>query len=527
MVTGAITGVVARPVDPVPTTWMRALAIGPRRSVALACALTFGMHLLFLSRELTSDEGGFAMVARASRPGGPYLYGRQWVDRPPGLMVVFDLAQRLGPFGVRLTAGLCATALVAATAWAVGTVAGEVAAGWAAWTTFALATSPLLEAYQLNGEIIATPLVLLAVATICQALDRSSPFPFVLLLGVLSGASAASAVLIKQNFEDGLTFVGVFLVGAVTLGRFPWRRVAAALVAFLVGVSGPLVGAVAWADAHGGVSALAFAMFRFRALAGDVITDGPLHAPELRLMDLGWLALASGMALLAAQVLFSQRPALLTRSPLVWAVTVTAAMELLGVVLGASYWPHYLIGLVPMLVFATGIACRPGARSRTATRWLVVAVAAVTVVTAPVSAVAMHVHRSRPHLVARWLASSSEHGDTVVVAFTHANVIGESGLASPYPYSWSLPVRTLDPGLALLTHTLNDGHIAPTWVVRWNPPHSWGLDPHNHVAHALDAHYRKVAVVCGRAVWLHRGIDRTIGPLPTACAHSVAVPRTR
>jgi hypothetical protein len=495
--------------------------------VALACALTFGMHLLFLSRELTSDEGGFAMVARASRAGGPYLYGRQWVDRPPGLMVVFELAQRLGPFGVRLTAGLCATALVAASAWAVGAVAGEKAAGWAAWTSFALASSPLLWAFQLNGEIIAAPLVMLAVAAVCQALYRSPPLPYVLLLCVMSGVSAASALLIKQNFDDGVVFVCVFLGGALMLRRFPWRRVAAALIAFLVGFSGPLVWAAAWAGGHGGVSALAYAMFGFRAQAGDVIADGSWHAPELRLRDLAWLALASGMALLAVQVLFSQRRALLARSPLVWAVMVTAGVELVGIALGASYWPHYLIGLLPMLVFATGIACRRGAASWRATRWLVVAVAAVTLITAPMTAVAMHAHRSRPYLVARWLASSSKQGDTVVVTFTHANVIQASGLASPYPYSWSLPVRTLDPGLTLLTHTLDDGRIAPTWVVRWNPPHSWGLDPHNHVADVLDAHYRKVAVVCGRAIWLHRGVDRTIGPLPTACGHNVAVAQTR
>ncbi|MFL6133240.1 MAG: hypothetical protein ACJ72A_10565 [Nocardioidaceae bacterium] len=488
------------------------------------------MHLLFLSRELTSDEGGFAMVARASRAGGPYLYGRQWVDRPPGLMVVFELAQRLGPFGVRLTAGLCATALVAASAWAVGAVAGEEAAGWAAWTTFALATSPLLMAYQLNGEIIATPLVMLAVATMCAALYRSPPLSYVLLLCVLSGVSAASALLIKQNFDDGLIFVGVFLVGALVLRRFPWRRVASALLAFLAGLGGPLLWATTWAGGHGGVSALGFAMFGFRAQAAEVIADGSWHAPELRLVDLVWLALGSGLALLAVQVLFSQRRALLARSPLVWAVTVTAGVELLGVALGASYWPHYLIGLVPMVVFATGIACRPATGSRTATRstrWLVGAVAAVTVLTAPATAAAMHAHRSRPYLVARWLSSSSKQGDTVVVAFTHANVIQASGLASPYPYSWSLPVRTLDPGLTLLTHTLDDGRIAPTWVVRWNRPHSWGLDPHNHVAHALDAHYRKVAVVCGRGIWLHRGADRRIGPLPTACGHNLALAPTR
>jgi hypothetical protein len=480
---------------------------------------------MFLSRELSSDEGGFAMVARASRAGGPYLYGRQWVDRPPGLMVVFDLAQRLGPFGVRLTAGLWATALVAAAAWAVSAVAGGKAAPWAAWASFAFATSPLLEAYQLNGEIIATPLVLVAVAAACQALYRSPPLPYVALLAALSGASAASAVLIKQNFDDGLAFVGVFFVGAWLLRRFPRERLLVAFVAFLAGVSGPLLWVVAWASRHGGISALGFAMFRFRAKAGEVIADGSLHAPEVRLVDLVWLSLGTGMALLAVQVLISQRRALLARSPLVWAVTLTAGVELLGVALGASYWPHYLLGLLPMLAFSTGVACRPGAPSRTTTRWLVVAVAVVTVFTAPVAAVGIHAHRSRPYLVARWLASSSQRDDTVVVAFTHANVIQASGLTSPYPYSWSLPVRTLDPGLTLFTHTLDDGRVAPTWVVRWNPPHSWRLDPHNHVAHALDAHYRKVAVVCGRAVWLHRGDNRTLASLPRICGRSFPVGR--
>ena len=475
------------------------------------------MHLLFLSRELTADEGGFAMVARAARAGGPYLYGRQWVDRPPGLILVFDLAQHLGPYGVRLTSGLCATALVAASAWAVRTVAGAEAAGWAAWASFALATSPLLEAYQLNGEIIATPLVPVAFASACQALYRSPPLPYVAVLGALSGAAATSAVLVKQNFEDGLAFVGVFLVGAAILRRFPPGRVLLAFAGFLVGAVAPLLCVVAWAHRHGGVSALAYAMFRFRAQAGDVIADGSWHGPEDRLVDLAWLAMGSGLLLLAAQVLVSQRHALLVRSPLVWAVTAAAGVEVAGVTLGASYWPHYLVGLLPTLLLATGVACRTGAPSRIATRRLVVAVAVGTMVTAPVGAVAMYAHLSRPYLVGRWLAASADGRDTVVMPFTHANSMPASGLASPYPYSWSLPVRTRDPGLTLFTQTLNDERIAPTWVVRWNPPHSWGLDPHNHVAHALEAHYRQVAVVCGRPIWLHRGFHRRLAPLPSAC----------
>jgi len=62
-------------------------------------------------------------------------------------------------------------------------------------------------------------------------------------------------------------------------------------------------------------------------------------------------------------------------------------------------------------------------------------------------------------------------------------------------------MRTLDPGLTLLTHTLAQPGSAPTWVVRWDSPHTWRLDPHNHLTNALETHYRQVAVVCGHPVW--------------------------
>jgi len=104
-----------------------------------------------------------------------------------------------------------------------------------------------------------------------------------------------------------------------------------------------------------------------------------------------------------------------------------------------------------------------------------------------------------------------------VVPFSHPNVIEAAGLGSPYPYSWSLPVRTLDPGLVLLTKTLDRRDGAPTWVVRWDGPHAWGLDRRDRLGHALAQHYRQVAVVCGHPVWLHRGLHRSVAPLPNGC----------
>jgi hypothetical protein len=103
------------------------------------------------------------------------------------------------------------------------------------------------------------------------------------------------------------------------------------------------------------------------------------------------------------------------------------------------------------------------------------------------------------------------------VPFTHANVVEDSGLKPGYPYAWSLPVRTLDPRLDLLTSTLT-GPEAPTWVVRWDASYSWGLDPDHRVASALRAHYRSVARICGHAVWLHDGDTRQLAPTPPAGA---------
>jgi hypothetical protein len=511
----------------VPRRWRRrtlVITLDWRRSVALACVLTFGAHLLFVSRELTSDEGGFAMVARGWRAAGPYLYGGQWVDRPPGLMVVFEAARAMGPFGVRLTSGICATALVAAGACACAAVRGEQAACWAAWTAFALASSPLFGTYELNGEVIASALVLVSVAAALRAMYLGGSVLRLLLLGLVAGAAGASALLVKQNFADGLLFVGVLLTTGAVLRRFPLGRVLSTGAGFLLGAAIPATSVVLWASTHAGVRTLLYATYGFRADAGDVIADGSWRAPEARLLQMLALALASGMVVLAVQLLVSQRRALVSRSALVRAVTAAACLELLGVLLGANYWPHYLIGLIPMVVLAAGLACSRWAPGHRWTRRVVLACVATTMLAGPVGAVAVHTYRSHPYLVGRWVAASADHADTVVVPFSHANVIEASGLNSPYPYAWSLPLRTLDPGLVLLTKTLDRRHGAPTWVVRWDAPDAWGLDPRGHLTRALATHYRQVAVVCGHPVWLHRGLHRSIAAVPGGCGNSYPVP---
>ena len=104
------------------------------------------------------------------------------------------------------------------------------------------------------------------------------------------------------------------------------------------------------------------------------------------------------------------------------------------------------------------------------------------------------------------IARSSHAGDTVVSAFGNADIVLSSGLGSPYPQLWSLPAQTLDPGMRLLRRTLA-GPSAPTWFVVRGHGTADRLAA-AHVAPLLHQDYRDLGAVCGRTVFLHRGLSR-------------------
>ena len=201
-----------------------------------------------------------------------------------------------------------------------------------------------------------------------------------------------------------------------------------------------------------------------------------LSAPLHRAGALAMVACLSGLLFLLAHLAFVHRRRLLRLDPLPWAFAATVAVELVGVVAGGNFWDHYLIALIPTVALTAGLSVNgrvPGARW---TRRLVVLAAIITTLVSPLAAVSAAHTSSAAYTSGRWVAASAHPGDTLVVPFTHANVIDDSGLKPGYPYAWSLPVRTLDPRLDLLTSTLT-GPDAPTWVVRWDSSDSWGLDP--------------------------------------------------
>ena len=152
-----------------------------------------------------ADEAGYLVVARTLHQGGPNLYGHYFVDRPPGLLLLYRLAALTdwAP-SIRVLATVLALLLVVAAAWAAHEVVGARGARWAAMVAASSVVTPVMMAQEADGEILAAPLVMLALALTLAAVRRTGWPAFGLATG--AGLAAGAAVMVKQNFGDGVVF---------------------------------------------------------------------------------------------------------------------------------------------------------------------------------------------------------------------------------------------------------------------------------------------------------------------------------
>jgi hypothetical protein len=108
------------------------------------------------------------------------------------------------------------------------------------------------------------------------------------------------------------------------------------------------------------------------------------------------------------------------------------------------------------------------------------------------------------------LASAAAPGDTLVVFGGRPDLQDASGLGSPYPYLWSLPMRARDPGYADLRELLA-GPDAPTWLVEWASFRSWAPTPSAELERAVEERYVEHGTACdGHPIYLLRGEDRPV-----------------
>ena len=462
--------------------WVAVCAVAVAAAVAWLPALT-----VFPS----SDEGGFLLVASQWHPGSS-LYGDYWVDRPPVLVLLFQLADQLGGVVPLRLLGMLAVAvsvlLAAAVPSALLTPAGSLdrrarAALLTAVTAAALLASPLFGAMEVDGELLAVPAVLAGCLLLLRAWRTPGLAQRTVLHG-LAGLLGSAAWMTKQNVID------VFVLGAA-LSTSAWlsrRRTFGQAFLELAGMAAGLAigvgGALLVAAQHGTSPAdLWAAVVTFRLQADGVIAWSSSGAtPQRFVMLLGACVLSAAPAVVWYAVR-SLRGTVVRGDAAgegrpTWPLLALPAWEAVAVGIGGSYWLHYLLGLVPgIVVLVAAAASRPtGTRSSThRLAWAVTAAVASSVVAVPVTASQVPAIRGDDRAVTTYLREHESPGDTAVVAYGHPDILEEAGLRSPYEDLWSLPVRVRDPHLTRFRHVLETDR--PRWLVTDHGSlRSWGLD---------------------------------------------------
>ncbi len=512
---------------------MLALRSGAGRTaslgVGLAVVLAIALRLPTLAAPSFPDEAGYLLVAQRWHDDGPRLYGHLFVDRPPLLLLFWRAAAALGGIeSARWLALGLVVGLVSAAGCGGWLLGGRRGALWSAFTAAALASTPALGAYEVDGELLAAPLVLTGCVLVLKAVRAHTGRRF--WWAVAAGVVAASAVLVKQNFVDALVFGVVLTVASGLRGQLARGDVLRVLAGLAAGVAGPVLAVLDWAATTSvGVDGLLFSMYGFRSSAAEVLASQSMTAPLIRLRLMLGLGLISGLLVVTLATLWWQRHRLAAREPETLALVAMLATGVAGVVLGGSFWLHYLLGLVPVLALAMGACATTVSRRGNLLVAAVVAsaVLATTATTAPAS-VAAAVPAAAPVVdsftsnrdvdgaLVAVLGRAARPDDTMFVTYGHANLVQRSGLEPAYPFLWSLPMRTLDPRLRLLVRRLSGPH-APTWLIEREEFNSWGIDSAGRLAAAVERHYRLVATVCGAPVYLHQGLRRNLPRDLAAC----------
>lgn len=451
----------------IPTAMRHRWALGG--CVVLALAL----RVPWATVPLGNDEGGVAWVAAQWDDGSGSLYGGAWLDRPPLLVLLYRLAVVGGAIGVRALGALAAVAIVLAAYVLARRLRDERSGVLAALLAALLTGAGALEAAFSPAELPAAAFAAWSVVALVH--ERFA----------LAGVLAACALLTKQSFVDA-GLVGLVVVLAT--------RRAAPVARYAAGAAVPAAVVLLWLAVAGlSIRDLYDALLGFRFDALESLQGGTLPL-RTRLGRLEEPTVQSGLIVLlplAAYGLWRTRPLLL-----VW-----PAAGLAGVLLGGSYWPHYLIQVIaPAAVGAAVVVAPPRARVV-----VVVAVAGLvafgTARTLPLARDS--VTRAADEDIAAFIKDRAEPGDTFYALYARANLNYATGLTAPYPYAWSLMVRAR-PDAEPRLRALLASEQRPTWIVRWQRTSRWGLDADRTIARLLRTHYREVASFAGKPVLRRR-----------------------
>ena len=470
----------------------------------LPFAAVLAMRARFFFSPLTTDEGGYLAVARAWF-GGADLYGRVWVDRPQGLLVLYGVLDRVGlgsTFGIRLLAFLaCCVAMVACghVAWVLAGERARVPTMWAVGIGLSLAQ---IEGFIANAELLSCAVGSVALAAVLLAVwGRESPD---LRLLFLAGVAGGAAVSIKQSGFDALAAGCAAVVITAVHEKWGPRVFLRAVLAVAGGLAVP-VGAML---AHAGLTGFHDWWF---AVAGVRLG----HKSALAAADWHKLRVTAGIVAPLVAVPFACASVLVVRmvrprARAVGVLVVWSAAASVAFLIGGLFHRHYWVIL--MFPFATIVGVTfSSLRSRTALAF-VVCMSLVVPAVATMRAVRMDDRTVATELnddarltvnedVAAWFATDTPDRGTVWVMCASSALYALLDQAPPFQYSWFAYFSAVQEALPSLYAWLQ-GPDAPSHIVAMQSARR--CDPSGRLGEIVTARYEPVASVDGRRILVRR-----------------------
>ena len=474
----------------------------PTRPVIAAIFVSIALRSRFITTPLSSDEGGYLVVARAWA-SGKSLYTQAWVDRPQGLLVLFRVWDDLtggSAASIRVMAIIFGCVAVAAVAYAVFAIAGPRAGAVAGFLVAVASANARIEGFIANGELLAGAVAAAGVAAACAYIFRGHGVRWLFISGVLAGC----AMSVKQSGFDGFLAVMVCLLVGRLAKEQRWRNV---LRECAVGLAG-------WASVmaalllHGillGFSAWWYALAGYR-IGGLNASNADWH----RFGITARLAAPTMLPLAAAAVVglivwlpFNRR---ITRANVL--IPAWMCFAVTGFLAGGLFHRHYWVTLTFPFAAAAAVAIAK-LKGPMATTVALVCLAIIpslistgrVIVLDRVSA-ATEAHND-PRLVvdervAQWYADNRTAGSTLYALCASASVYADARAIPPYPYLWLDGVQHGRGAQAQLVQ-LFSGASPPTFVARYQDAQL--CNPSGEVARSLNDRYTPVADVDGAVIY--------------------------
>lgn len=478
-----------------------------RRWLLLCSAISVGLRLPFINVPLGVDEGGDSFVARTWDTTQGSMYGGSWLDRPPLLVMLYKVGVLGGDLGVRLLGMAAAILLVAGTMAIAHRIGGPRAARYTGLITAVMTSSMVLGAVFTNNELLAAVPVTWSVVALVRARDSDRAERWLFLAGFLSSC----AFLVKQSFVDGLVAGGAFLfVSWAVRTRSEFRT--AWVAWWAAGVLTPVVATLAWFELFSvGIRPFLYAIIGFRIDSLAEQARSELSASYM-LVRLGIPTLIASGCLLAIPWAASWLRNRRTDPQLTVPLAAWLIVGFLGITGGGHYFPHYFIQPVAALAVLSGCALAVTGR-----RFLAAATAAtfgflaVGNVAAGSTLKSIDPPQQRTLAVSSYLRAKAQPDDTLYVMYARANLLYYARMQTPYPYAWSMMVRTL-PGAELRLHEmLRSPASRPTWIVEWHEPTAFGLDQSGETRRLLRQYYLPAEHICGKEILIRKDqADRSL-----------------